>query len=652
MSLRKQLFHAFLTVAIVPLLVVGIYIFATNLMVTFDLYKQNLEDSTLIQVNLIEDSINRLMVRARQFTSSRAVQQACRDRTIGQGNEARDIAKDIQNFTDETLDSVAVFALLDQEGTVLYSSGSNSDSQALMTGLQAYLSADDQYVSEVFLAEPGNQLLINTPVRENGRTIGSFLVICRTDYFLKLISGHRQMDSTNVLIYCRDHQQIVTSKLDFSDAPPVLVEKIDGTEQSAFLCELNEEKVLVYPSNISKTPWTLISLVSREEILSRIWIYGLIHMLTMLAVLLIVIFLSQRQSKRMLFPMDQLLGAVEKFFLVGESRFPKTDIDPKSEIGYLEEKFKGMSQKISLAQGKLKESNYLYAALLQATFEFRIVMDFQSDKAECSLGALAERLSALSEKTMPEQVMSLLTGEDRRTEAEEKLADIVYGRVTEPTEAEAHFSIEEGGEKNWYRIVAVPVIQEASCRMVLHFEDISEQKREEQRLIESSQTDYLCGVFNRTAFPHQCTFSGAGKTDALFFIDLDHFKQVNDTLGHAAGDQILVATAHAIRAQFRKNDIVGRFGGDEFMVFVPGISKPMAEQKGRRLLETISFYLETPMETEIHVTASIGICLVVSDITLDETVRIADKAMYEAKRAGRSQFFLIQSDEDQKGTFI
>lgn len=648
MKLRKQLFTAFLMVAFLPLAVVGIYIFVTNIMLAFDLHDQNLQDSTQIQAEMVEDNINRLMVRARRFASSGDVRLACREGISQETDTTAEISKDILNFADETLDNVAIFALLDGNGEFLYSSGSNSDSLNLKENLPQPLFVEEQYIDEILFNGQDRSLIIYTPVQENDTIVGTFLIVCRTDYLLKLISSHRQLESTNALIYCMDHQKVVTSKQPVAGKLCGIDEQLANMNDGSLICRIDGKLTLSYYKKLSRMPWVLVGTISVGQILSKVWSYGLINIIALLLVLLIIVFMSHKQSRRILYPMDQLLEAVEKFFIGGESNFPKTDIEPKSEIGFLAEKFTNLSDEITVAQGKLRESNYLYAALLKATFEFRIVIDLKSGKVECSSGSLWERLNQLPGENASERIWAFLAPKDDDSEPENDLHRIVYGGLNEPMEAEVYCSKEEGKEKSWYRVVAVPVIQGGSVwRVVLHFEDITEQKREEQRLIQSSQTDLLCGVYNKTAFPLHCKLSEDGSTDAMFFIDLDKFKQVNDTLGHAAGDNVLVSTAHGIRAQFRGSDVVGRFGGDEFVVFAPGISKEMALQKARRLLDTISFYLDTPKNTEIHVTASVGICMVTPPVTVEQAIQLADEAMYHAKENGRAQYYLYQAKDEK-----
>lgn len=645
MKLRKQLLRAFLTIALLPLIVVGVYIFAANISLAFQLHEQNLFNSTEIQTDLLEDNINRLMVRARQFTSSRAVQLACQDEIIMGSEEAGELSNDILSFTDETLDNVAIFALMDQNGDFIYSSGSNHDSLELGKVLPQSKIKEGQYVAETLFFDQGNSLIIYTPVQKNGNIIGSFLIVCQTDYMLKIISSHRQMESSNTFIYCGSHNSIVTSKQDISGALPKLDQQIGEAETGSLVCNVNGRLTLIHYSAIAKTPWVLASTISIAQIFSQVWNYGLVTVLVFIVVFIVILISSRRHSQHILHPMDQLLYAVEKFFLGGVARFPDTDIDPKSEIGYLAEKFVELSDEITLSHGKLTESNYLYSALMKVTYEFRIVIDFQGETVVCSSDALTKQINASHGDSPSEKLLAYLSKRGSAIELESTLYIIAYGKLYEPMETVVNISQNDLGKDIWYRVVAVPVILDLKvCRVVLHFENITDQKRKEMSLIQSAQTDSLCGLLNKTAFRQQCRLSDAGKTDALFFIDLDKFKKVNDTFGHAAGDTILKSTAHAISAQFREFDVVGRFGGDEFVVFTKNISMTVVERKAKRLLQAISFYLDTQQGAEIHVTASVGVCLVKQPFELDHAIQLADEAMYYAKEKGPSQYHIIRTE--------
>ncbi|WP_430461439.1 GGDEF domain-containing protein [Thalassolituus sp. LLYu03] len=167
---------------------------------------------------------------------------------------------------------------------------------------------------------------------------------------------------------------------------------------------------------------------------------------------------------------------------------------------------------------------------------------------------------------------------------------------------------------------------------------------EVMRLRELVITDPLTGLYNlryfltaldqeleRTERTHIAT--------AVMMIDLDHFKSINDTWGHQAGDEVLRQTARIIRDSTRRLDIQCRYGGEEFVVILPSTERRLAVQVAERLRENIEFTPVVAMGREIHVTASIGIAFHSADHPCDATGLIAkaDELLYEAKHKGRNQ---------------
>ncbi|MEO6073265.1 MAG: diguanylate cyclase [Burkholderiales bacterium] len=179
------------------------------------------------------------------------------------------------------------------------------------------------------------------------------------------------------------------------------------------------------------------------------------------------------------------------------------------------------------------------------------------------------------------------------------------------------------------------------------FNDISTYKEYEQRLRHLAHHDTLTGLPNRTAFDDHCEKAlnravRHGTQLALLFIDLDGFKAVNDTYGHAVGDMLLQAVAGRITACLRDKDIVARMGGDEFTVLLEDITgAESAILAARKLLAALSE--KTPCgDREISVFASIGISLYPDDADDVETLLThADIAMYEAKNHGRNNYQLF-----------
>jgi diguanylate cyclase (GGDEF)-like protein/PAS domain S-box-containing protein len=141
----------------------------------------------------------------------------------------------------------------------------------------------------------------------------------------------------------------------------------------------------------------------------------------------------------------------------------------------------------------------------------------------------------------------------------------------------------------------------------------------------------------------------SGKSGALLFIDLDNFKEINDTVGHSAGDRVLVECARRIRSVTGKEDLLGRFGGDEFLLVMEDLHEPQeALEKARRIIEV----LKEPMErgrARFEIGASIGIALFPRDSTdIDQLIQYADMAMYRVKEEGRNNALFFSEELDQK----
>ncbi len=189
--------------------------------------------------------------------------------------------------------------------------------------------------------------------------------------------------------------------------------------------------------------------------------------------------------------------------------------------------------------------------------------------------------------------------------------------------------------------------------IVLNTRDISERKELQDQLVHEAYHDALTQLANRALFRERVAEAlrqrGSDGDVTVLFLDLDGFKEVNDSLGHLAGDQLLVQVADRLRASVRDGDVVARFGGDEFAVL---IESPQgaddAEQVARRIVEV----LEQPFGSDtrdIHVQASIGLASagLLADAETDgaeQLMRNADLAMYKAKSAGGGCFAAYDPD--------
>ncbi|SEO58339.1 GGDEF domain-containing protein [Aquisalimonas asiatica] len=148
----------------------------------------------------------------------------------------------------------------------------------------------------------------------------------------------------------------------------------------------------------------------------------------------------------------------------------------------------------------------------------------------------------------------------------------------------------------------------------------------------------------------QARFLGAGSTDvAVGLVDIDLFKQVNDTFGHQAGDMVLCRVGDALRASLRQDDFIGRFGGEEFLLILSDADPGAARQTAERLRQTI-LALQFPELPDDHdLTISVGITLLAPDETTEAALFRADRALYDAKDRGRNATVLLMQD-DTNGT--
>jgi len=207
--------------------------------------------------------------------------------------------------------------------------------------------------------------------------------------------------------------------------------------------------------------------------------------------------------------------------------------------------------------------------------------------------------------------------------------------------------IDREGETRHFLISSLPVF----CKTTGTFlglrgtaRDVTQQRSDEARLLQLANYDSLTGLPNRILTLDRLAQAVAraqrtNKSVGLFFIDLDRFKKVNDTLGHAAGDSLLEQVGKRLSSSIRKSDTVGRLGGDEFLVILPDLrSTEVCETVAQKIVQQCN----TPyrlLDQEVVVTASLGITVFPNDgADIEGLVRNADAAMYRSKIRGKNTF--------------
>lgn len=205
------------------------------------------------------------------------------------------------------------------------------------------------------------------------------------------------------------------------------------------------------------------------------------------------------------------------------------------------------------------------------------------------------------------------------------------------------FKLAMKGRVFWMQISAAPKRDDQGLSFVVIARDVTQTKQQESEILRLAQYDSLTGLPNRKLF-HQRVDLALGISErnatpvALLSVDLDHFKNLNDTLGHQAGDEMLIAIALRLRAQLREEDTLSRPGGDEFILALPGLDSVAAAHVAERLLQNIVRPV-TIQDRLVSPSASIGIAIYPDDGgNFDELTRRADAAMHLAKQQGRNTY--------------
>ncbi len=265
----------------------------------------------------------------------------------------------------------------------------------------------------------------------------------------------------------------------------------------------------------------------------------------------------------------------------------------------------------------------------------------------------AERLYQYTSQEAIGRPISIIEPPELRGQQDEILRRVFAGESLERFETER---VCKDGRRIFVSLTISPVRgaddQIISAAVVAR--DITERRRYEERLKYLADHDQLTGLFNRRRFEEELKreFARAGRyhsTGAVISIDLDNFKSINDSAGHAAGDTVLLAVARAMGERFRSTDVLARIGGDEFALLLTNVDEADARAAAEDLLGALRACRPVFGGKALKVHASIGVAMFQpDDATSDEMQIFADLAMYAAKNSGGDRVTIFSTEDGRQ----
>ncbi len=307
------------------------------------------------------------------------------------------------------------------------------------------------------------------------------------------------------------------------------------------------------------------------------------------------------------------------------------------------------------------EAKQAEAALREAEERYRMVVELSPDAIlvqQDGLIVFANRAAAVllraddAGQIVGKRFFDLLDP-SCQPQARERMAALEQGQSVPPTEKRMR---RLDGSKIDFEVNSSPFLHKGRFAVLYIMHDVTERKKNVAAMAYLAHYDSLTGLPNRALFLQRLAHALSiaqrpGRSLEILFLDLDRFKNINDTLGHAIGDRVLRETATRLQGLLRESDTVARLGGDEFVVLLENVDEP---HRGGIVAEKILAAFQPPFLPQgerLAITTSIGISRYPSDgANADALLKSADIAMYRAKEMGRNAYCYYASDMNQHTT--
>jgi diguanylate cyclase (GGDEF)-like protein/PAS domain S-box-containing protein len=517
--------------------------------------------------------------------------------------------------------------------------------------------------------------------KSNNQQIGNLVLVIRPEYFSTIFNDVALGSGTEIYVLDASSNKLIVGADDTSPntgetVEPGLIEKIAHNEPygkpSGFVAFEGKRHARYFAaySRIPGTTWFVVSTIPEAKLTAQA--QSVRNQIVLVGILgfLLSIFLAYFISHSISAPLKELVRKMhdtgsDAGAQVEDGAQALTDADGEDELGRLAQRFERMREAIKQKIQKINEINASLeqtviertAELVTKEHESRTLIENSPDtitrydrdlhriyanpafctSAGCSLGeSLGKRPSEI-----PGGANALIY--------EMKILDVVSSG--ESSQFELKWVSRDGQEQCTHIRLTPEIDRSGKVSSVLAVgRDLSDRMAFEATIWKQANFDALTHLPNRQMFQdrldHEARMSRrSGKCMALMLIDLDRFKEVNDSLGHDTGDILLIEAARRITSSVRESDTVARLGGDEFTVILPNLDDTASID---RIAQTIIDKLAEPFKLgpdEAFISASVGVTLYPNDtIELDVLFKNADQAMYAAKNAGRNCFSYFTPD--------
>lgn len=293
-------------------------------------------------------------------------------------------------------------------------------------------------------------------------------------------------------------------------------------------------------------------------------------------------------------------------------------------------------------ENRLRQTESWFAALLSGVRDFALFsLDAQGRIDSWSVSALRQTGFSKTEAAGCTMHRFYHPEENRQGRAAEQI-DCAR---REGWHLDEGWCVRKDGGRFWCQILVAAIEGEVGVvsGFTVVLRDTTERRLSSEELRRLLTTDYLTGAVNRSHFTEMAEremlrHQRYGGALSVIMLDIDHFKRINDSFGHAAGDRLLRSLVESCRAELRATDVLARLGGEEFVVLLPGIGLDAAVETAERLRARVARDLAFLDGAPVHVTVSLG-CATMTEAgcELDSTLKVADQALYRAKQFGRNR---------------